>query len=166
MGFFDKFKKNKDENINLLTNVIDGNVIDLSKVNDEVFSSGMMGVGVAVIPTGSRVVSPGPGVIKFVFPAKHAIGMTLENGADIIIHVGINTVNLSGSGFESFVKEGTVVRRGDLLLKVNLDLIHKAGYETTTMVIITNKDKFSSFKYWHGLKSTSDNIIEIFPLTE
>lgn len=161
MGFFDKFMKNKDENINLLTNVIDGNVIDLSTVNDEVFSSGMMGVGVGIIPTGSRVVSPGPGVIKFVFPAKHAIGMTLENGADIIIHVGINTVNLNGSGFESFVKEGTIVKRGDLLLKVDLELIKKAGYETTTMVIVTNKDLFSDIKFIHGDKVTNDTIIEI-----
>lgn len=161
MGFFDKFKKNKDENINLLTNVIDGNVIDLSTVNDEVFSSGMMGVGVAVIPTGSRVVSPGPGVIKFVFPAKHAIGMTLENGADIIIHVGINTVNLNGSGFESFVKEGTIVKRGDLLLKVDLELIKKAGYETTTMVIVTNKELFSDIKFIHGNKVTNETIVEL-----
>lgn len=161
MGFFDKFKKNKDENINLLTNVIEGNVIDLSTVNDEVFSSGMMGVGVAVIPTGSRVVSPGPGVIKFVFPAKHAIGMTLENGADIIIHVGINTVNLNGSGFESFVKEGTIVKRGDLLLKVDLELIKKAGYETTTMVIVTNKELFSDIKFIHGNKVTNETIVEL-----
>lgn len=161
MGFFDKFKKNKDENINLLTNVIEGNVIDLSTVNDEVFSSGMMGVGVAVIPTGSRVVSPGPGVIKFVFPAKHAIGMTLENGADIIIHVGINTVNLNGSGFESYVKEGTIVKRGDLLLKVDLELIKKAGYETTTMVIVTNKELFSDIKFIHGNKVTNETIVEL-----
>jgi PTS system sucrose-specific IIC component len=161
MGFFDKFKKSKDENINLLTNVIDGNVIDLSTVNDEVFSSGMMGVGVAVIPTGSRVVSPGPGVVKFVFPAKHAIGITLENGADIIIHVGINTVNMYGSGFESFVKEGTIVKRGDLLLKVDLELIKKAGYETTTMVIVTNKELFSDIKFIHGNKVTNETILEL-----
>jgi len=159
MGFFDKLKKTKDVDLNKLTAVIDGEVVELSTVNDEVFSSGMMGVGVGIIPIGNKVVAPGSGVINFVFPAKHAIGVTLDNGAEVIIHVGINTVNLNGSGFESFVKEGTRIKRGDLLLKVDLDLIKKAGYDTTTMVIITNKDGFSNFEYSYGSKTTNDTII-------
>lgn len=161
MGLFDKFKKDQDEKPNELTSVIDGEVIELSTVNDEVFSSGMMGVGVGIIPSGNKVVSPCPGLINFVFPAKHAIGITLDNGAEVILHVGINTVNLNGSGFESFVKEGTKVKRGDLLLKVDIDLIKNAGYETTTMVIITNKDDFSDFKFVYGLKTTSETIITV-----
>jgi len=161
VGLFDKLKKNKDERKNSITCVIDGEVIELTKVNDEVFSSGMMGVGVGIIPSGNKVVSPGNGLVNFVFPAKHAIGITLDNGADIIIHVGINTVNLNGSGFECYVKEGTVVKRGDILLKVDFDLIEKSGYETTTMLIITNKEKFSDFKYDYGQHSVNDLIIEL-----
>jgi len=160
MGLFDKLKKNKDDFPNKLTNVIDGEVIDLTTVNDEVFSSGMMGVGVGIIPTGNKVVSPGQGIINFVFPAKHAIGITLDNGAEIIIHVGINTVNLNGSGFECYVKEGSIVKRGDLLLKVNFDLIEKSGYESTTMVIIINKDIFSDIQFKYGQKLTNEKIIE------
>lgn len=161
MGLFDIFKKNTDTTPNELTCVINGTVVELSTVGDEVFSSGLMGVGVGIIPSGNNVVAPGPGMINFVFPAKHAIGLTMDNGAEIIIHVGIDTVNLNGKGFESFVTDGKKVKRGDLLLKVDLDLIKQAGYEATTMVIITNKDSFSDIKLEHGPKTICDTIISL-----
>ena len=94
---------------------------------------------------------------------KHAIELTIDNGAEVNIHVGIDTVNLNGKGFESFVTDGKKVKRGDLLLKVDLDLIKQAGYEATTMVIITNKDSFSDIKLEleHGPKTISDTIISL-----
>jgi len=161
MGLFDKFKKTSDERPNELTSVVDGISVDLSTVKDEVFSSGMMGEGVGIVPTGNRIVSPGTGIVNFIFPTKHAIGLTLDNGAEVIIHVGIDTVNLNGTGFESFVKEGSKVKRGDLLLKVDLELIKKEGYDLTTMVIITNKASFSKIEPSWGEKTTKETIISL-----
>lgn len=161
MGLFDKLKKTVDERPNELTSVVDGNSVILSSVKDEVFSSGMMGDGVGIVPSSDKIVSPGNGTINFVFPAKHAIGLTLSNGAEVIIHVGIDTVNLNGRGFESFVKDGSKVKRGDLLLKVDFELIKTAGYNTTTMVIITNKTAFSKVEPSWGFKTINDTIITL-----
>ncbi len=161
MGLFDKLKKTTDERPNELTSVVDGECVDLTSVKDEVFSSGMMGDGVGIMPSTDKIVSPGSGTINFVFPAKHAIGLTLDNGAQVIIHVGIDTVNLNGKGFESFVKDGTKVKRGDLLLKVDFELIKNMGYDITTMIIITNKTAFSKIETSWGLKTTKDSIITL-----
>lgn len=117
---------------------IKGEVIDLTKVEDEMFSKKSLGEGFAIIPDVGELVAPTNGVIQMIFDTKHAIGMTTENGADILFHVGIDTVRLEGKPFEVFVKVGDHVKVGDTLLKFNIDEIKNAGYNPVTPVVVTN----------------------------
>lgn len=122
---------------------LNGKCVDLSEVNDPMFSEGMMGQGAAVIPEEGRVVSPVNGVISAIFDTKHAIGITSDNGAEILIHVGLDTVKLNGQFFDAKVKAGDSIKTGDLLLEFDMDSIKKAGYEVITPVIITNSSQYS-----------------------
>lgn len=119
-----------------------GEVKKLNEVNDEVFSTGAMGKGVAIEPTVGKVFAPISGTISVLFPTKHAIGITTDNGAEILIHVGIDTVQLEGEHFISHIKSGDRIEKGDLLVEFNIEKIKEAGYETSTIVIITNSDDF------------------------
>ncbi len=117
---------------------INGTVVELSDVSDPVFGKEVMGKGIAIQPKEGRVVSPINGTIATVFKTKHAIGLIDENGAEILIHVGIDTVQLDGEHFTAYVKEGDTVKVGDLLVEFDIEEIHAAGYETITPVIVTN----------------------------
>lgn len=115
-----------------------GTVKDLSEVADEVFSSGMLGKGIAIEPTNGQVNSPVDGIITTVFPTKHAIGVTSDEGVEILIHIGMDTVEMNGEGFESFVKQNERVKKGDLMMRVDLDKIKAAGLSSITPVAVTN----------------------------
>lgn len=119
---------------------ISGTVIPLTAVDDKVFSSGIVGQGFAIVPDEGRVYSPVDGHIASTFASGHAIGINSNGGAEILIHVGINTVQLEGQHFQMQVKEGDVVKKGQLLLTFDLDEIKKAGYDTVTPVIVTNSE--------------------------
>lgn len=119
---------------------ISGKVIPLSEVSDETFS--IMGKGIAIIPKKGSVVSPVNGKIEAIFKTKHAIGITSEEGAEILIHIGIDTVKLEGEHFTSYIKAGDTVKVGDKLVDFDIEKIKEAGYETVTPVIITNYDKY------------------------
>ncbi|MBL0790985.1 PTS glucose transporter subunit IIA [Klebsiella michiganensis] len=119
---------------------ISGKVIPLTAVDDKVFSSGTVGQGFAIVPDEGRVYSPVDGHIASTFDSGHAIGISSNRGAEILIHVGINTVQLEGQYFQMQVKEGDVVQKGQLLLTFDLDEIKKAGYDTVTPVIVTNSE--------------------------
>ncbi|SEL72337.1 PTS system, beta-glucosides-specific IIC component [Kosakonia sacchari] len=119
---------------------ISGQVIPLTAVDDKVFSSGTVGQGFAIVPDEGRVYSPVDGHIASTFDSGHAIGISSTGGAEILIHVGINTVQLEGQYFQMQVKEGDVVQKGQLLLTFDLDEIKKAGYDTVTPVIVTNSE--------------------------
>lgn len=119
-----------------------GNVKALSEVNDAAFSSEAMGKGIAIEPTVGKVVSPVNGVVSAVFPTGHAIGITSTDGAEILIHIGINTVQLAGKHFTPQVKQGDTVKQGDLLVNFDLEKIKEAGFDVTTPVIITNTDRY------------------------
>lgn len=121
-----------------------GQTIDLSAVNDATFSSGALGDGFAVIPSEGKVYSPVNGRISSVFPTKHAIGVISDNGAEILIHIGIDTVNLNGQYFDILIQDGAVVRAGEQLASFDLEKIKESGYDPTTMVIITNSSRFSN----------------------
>ena len=108
-----------------------GTVKDLSEVADEVFSSGMLGKGIAIEPTNGQVNSPVDGIITTVFPTKHAIGVTSDEGVEILIQ-------MNGEGFESFVKQNERVKKGDLMMSVDLDKIKAAGLSSITPVVVTN----------------------------
>ncbi|MBV7508399.1 beta-glucoside-specific PTS transporter subunit IIABC [Bacillus sp. sid0103] len=125
---------------------IKGLVKPLSEVNDATFSSGIMGRGFAIQPEEGKVVSPVAGKITTIFKTKHAIGITSDNGAEILIHVGIDTVKLNGKHFTSHVKDGEFVEVGDTLVTFDLDAIRSEGYDLITPVIITNPDRYQSIK--------------------
>ncbi len=118
-----------------------GKVVALKDVKDQVFASGAMGKGIAIEPSVGEVYSPVDGKVAAVFPTGHAIGITTNDGTDILIHVGIDTVSLKGKYFTPLVKEGDAVKIGDKILDFDLEKIKEAGYETITPMIITMSNK-------------------------
>ena len=129
--------------------VADGEVINIEDVKDPVFSQKMMGDGFAVEPENGHIVSPVAGKVTSVFPTKHALGLVTDNGLEVLVHIGLDTVSLEGKPFEVKVTEGQTVAAGDLLVEANLDAIREAGRETSTIVVFTNADAIKSVKVEH-----------------
>ena len=129
--------------------VADGQVINIEDVKDPVFSQKMMGDGFAVEPDNGRIVSPVAGKVTSVFPTKHALGLVTDNGLEVLVHIGLDTVSLEGKPFEVKVSEGQTVAAGDLLVEADLDAIRAAGRETSTIVVFTNADAIKSVKVEH-----------------
>ncbi|WP_080875844.1 PTS sugar transporter subunit IIA [Oceanobacillus timonensis] len=131
------FKKKESQEIELFAPV-DGEVIPLEEVPDPVFSEKMMGDGIAIKPSNGNIVSPVDGEIVQAFPTKHAVGVKAENGAEILIHIGLETVALDGEGFTMHVKEGDKVKKGDALVDVDLAVVGEKAVSTVTPLLITN----------------------------
>ncbi|WP_103662586.1 sucrose-specific PTS transporter subunit IIBC [Lactobacillus sp. HT06-2] len=141
---------------------VDGKAESIKKVSDKVFSSEMMGKGIAIIPSSSTIVSPVNGVVTVAYPTGHAYGLKSDNGAEILIHLGINTVNLDGKGFTTQVKQGQKVKKGDTLGTYDYHQVAKEGYENTVMVIITNtKDYAEVDPIATGEVKENDNLIAL-----
>ncbi len=121
-----------------LTSPIRGKLIPLNEVKDPAFTSGAMGAGVGIIPSEGKVFAPFDAKVEVLFETKHAIGLTGVNGEAILIHIGIDTVNLNGAPFNNLVNQGDTVKKGDLLLTFDIEAIKKAGYDVTTPFLITN----------------------------
>ncbi|MCF1616673.1 beta-glucoside-specific PTS transporter subunit IIABC [Tetragenococcus koreensis] len=121
---------------------LDGELIPLSAVEDEVFSSEAMGQGDAIIPTDGKLVAPFDGKIASVFPTKHAIGLTDENGIELLIHIGMDTVQLEGKHFTNHVEKGQMIKQGDALITFDVAAIKEAGYSVVSPVIVTNTNDF------------------------
>lgn len=136
-----------------------GNVIPISEVKDETFALEMLGKGVGILPYADRVVAPFDGTVTTFFETKHAIGLTNQDGLEILIHVGIDTVNLKGEHFKAYTKEDAAVKRGDLLLEFDKKCIEEAGYDTTTMVIVTNTDDYESVNCKTGQPAEEQDVI-------
>lgn len=120
-----------------------GNIVTLENVPDEVFASGAMGKGIAIDPADGVVVAPANAEVTLVFPTNHAIGLKTENGAEILIHIGMDTVSLSGKGFKSFVNVGDKVTPGQKLLEFDVNAIKAAGLPVITPIIVTNTDAYT-----------------------
>lgn len=131
---------------------MNGKVINLAEVNDGVFSEGMLGKGVAIEPFDGKVFAPFDGEVQMVYDTKHALGLMSDEGIELLIHVGIDTVQLNGKCYDVKVQNGQKIKKGDLLAEVNLEGIIEAGYRTVTPVIVTNSDDFSEISV-----TTSDN---------
>lgn len=121
---------------------VEGRTVPLSEVSDPTFSQEILGRGVAIIPEKGRIVSPADGVLTVMFETKHAISVTTDGGAEIIVHVGLDTVNLKGEHYTSFKKQGERVKTGECLLEFDLDAIKEAGYDVITPVIVCNTPNF------------------------
>jgi len=138
---FNFFKKEKK-----LTSVANGRIITVSKVPDQVFSQKFLGDGFAVVPTSGEFFSPADGIISDVTDTLHAYCITTDDNLEILVHIGIDTVELKGTGFTPLVKKGDRVSAGDAIAKANLEIIKEKGYNTTTVVVVTNMEKLASFK--------------------
>ena len=125
-----------------ITSPLAGEVKELSQATDPVFAQGLMGRGVVIVPSQGELVSPVNGTVTVFFPTKHAIGILSDEGVEILMHIGMDTVNLEGKGFEGYVSQGDKVKVGDKLISFDIDMIKKAGYVTETPVIITNSDSY------------------------
>lgn len=121
-----------------------GQVKPLSQATDPVFSSGVMGQGVVIEPSQGELVSPVNGTVTVLFPTKHAVGIVSEEGVEMLMHIGMDTVSLDGKGFESHIKQGDKVVVGQQLISFDMDVIKEAGLVTETPVIITNQDDFQA----------------------
>ena len=121
-----------------LSTPVEGEVIPLSEMNDDVFAEELMGKGMAVIPTVGKVFAPFDCTVESLFKTNHAIGLKDENGVELLIHIGIDTVKLEGKYFKAHIKQGDVVKAGDLLIEFDKEAIKNAGYDITTAVIVTN----------------------------
>lgn len=122
----------------VLVSPFKGQVLSLCDIKDEAFASGALGQGLAVVPSEGKLFAPASGVVSALFPTKHAVGITTEKGAEILIHVGMDTVKLEGTFFSSHVKQGDRVTKGQLLIDFDIEKIKEAGYEITTPILITN----------------------------
>lgn len=129
-------------NQEVIISPLKGEVTELSKVEDEAFSTGLLGKGIAIKPVEGKVVAPAGGVVTTFFPTGHALGITTDNGTEILIHVGMDTVQLEGKYFTPRVKQGDKIKAGDVLLEFDINKIKESGFSTITPVIITNSDKY------------------------
>lgn len=119
-----------------------GEVVALNEINDVTFAGEHMGKGIAIRPTSGRVVSPITGVVQTVYRTKHAIGLVSDDGVEMLIHIGQDTVKLKGQHFTTHVKDGDRVNAGDLIVEFDLQAIKDAGYETVTPIIVTNTSNY------------------------
>ncbi|MED3793561.1 sucrose-specific PTS transporter subunit IIBC [Niallia alba] len=125
---------------------VEGKAIDLATVNDPVFASGAMGKGIAIIPRIGKIYAPAEGILTVTNDSKHAYGIQTEKGAEILLHIGIDTVKLAGEGFKTYVKQGQKLKKGDLLGEFDIEKIHEAGFDSTVMIIVTNSIAYEEVK--------------------
>lgn len=138
LGIEDKFTDESSKNEYAFTLPMSGKVIKLDEVKDEAFKSGSMGEGFAILPSEGKLYAPFDGKVSMIFPTGHAIGLTSNNGTEILIHIGLDTVELEGRPFTAHVKQGDSVKHGDLLIDFNINYIVSKGYDITTPVVVTN----------------------------
>ncbi|MBS4803466.1 MAG: PTS glucose transporter subunit IIA [Clostridium sp.] len=141
-------EENKEEVVvakaNTLVAPVSGKAMPLSEVPDPVFAEKLAGDGAAIMAEGNTIVAPADGEVTLIFKTKHAFAMTLENGLEILVHIGLETVSLDGEGFEQLVEQGTKVKAGTPLIKINREFILSKGLSLATPVLITNVDATKS----------------------
>lgn len=122
---------------------LEGECVPITEVNDPTFSQGMLGDGVAIKPSGGRVLAPMDGTLMVMFPTGHAASVVSDDGAEVLIHVGLDTVKLKGDHFSVRAKQGDRVKKGDLLLEFDREALAAAGYDTITPIVITNAGDYA-----------------------
>ncbi|WP_244834010.1 PTS glucose transporter subunit IIA [Clostridium sp. BJN0001] len=152
-------KKETTENNNTLVCPIDGKTIPLSKVPDQVFAEKMAGDGIAIDTTGDTVVAPADGELTLVFKTKHAFAITLSNGIELLVHIGLDTVSLKGEGFEQLAQQGDKVKAGQPIIKIDRNFIKEKGFSLITPVLITNVDKVSEIKPFENIDAKSGETV-------
>ena len=141
---------------------VEGTVKDLAEVNDNVFAEGLMGKGIAIEPKVGKVVAPFDGIVEAIFKTNHAIGLKSNDGAEVLIHIGLDTVNLEGKHFKSHIEKGQAIKAGDLLVEFDIDAIKKEGYDVITPVIITNSDNYKDvMAVKNGEVTNKDDLLKL-----
>ena len=143
---------------------MEGEIRRLEESEDPTFASRMLGNGIVIIPKNGNVYAPVSGRLETVFPDGHAIGIVSENGTEILLHIGINTVEMGGTAYHILAKTGQEVKQGDLLLKADLKRITEAGYSTETVMIVTNTSDYLSIapEIKHRAKA-GDSVLTVIP---
>ena len=160
MGFFNKlFGKAEEKNDNGIYAPIAGQAVPVSEVPDPTFSSGMLGNGIAIIPTDGKVCSPVDGKVETMFDTGHACALTSSTGVEILIHVGLETVGLNGAPFTLHCKNGDTVKKGQLLFEADLAAIQAAGLPIITPVLVCNTDDYPTFETVTGKDVTNDDVV-------
>lgn len=149
---FDKLKKMFEKNVEIISikAVEDGRTIPMDQVNDQTFAQELLGPGIAIVPSNGTVTSPIDGKVATVMDTKHAVCIQGEDGLELIVHVGLDTVELNGKYYQAYKQTGDQVKAGDVLLEFDLDEIAKAGYDVTTPIVITNLSGYKITKCLTG----------------
>ena len=149
---FDSLKKMFEKNANTISlkAVEDGRTIPMDEVNDQTFAQELLGPGIAIVPSNGTVVSPIDGTIATVMDTKHAVCIQGEDGLELIVHAGLDTVELNGKYYQTYKEIGDQVKAGDVLLEFDLEEITKAGYDVTTPIVITNLGDYKITKCLTG----------------
>ena len=160
MGLFDKlFGKKEEINPNHVYAPLAGEAVAISEVPDPTFSSGAMGNGIAIKPTDGKVCAPVNGPVDMMFDTGHAVTLVSDNGIEILIHVGLETVGLEGKPFQVKVQNGQKVKKGDILMIADLAAIEAAGLPTITPVLICNTDDYTTFNTTTGKAVTNADVV-------
>lgn len=155
-------KSDSESESPLLYSPLEGTAIPMDQVKDETFAAEILGKGIAVIPEKGQVKAPCNAVVETVFDTKHAIGLKADNGAELLIHIGVNTVELGGKYYETHVSEGDRVKTGQLLITFDMDRIKAEGYDVTTPLIVTNTDEYQDIKVLKtGKTDYRDHVLEL-----
>ncbi|WP_373192105.1 beta-glucoside-specific PTS transporter subunit IIABC [Enterococcus sp. RIT-PI-f] len=166
--FKDKVVENKttvaDPKAEVLSKPVEGQVVALSEVNDEVFSSGMIGEGFGIIPTSGELIAPEDGEITMLFETNHAIGLKTRNGAELLFHIGLDTVQLEGKHFTPYVKAGDQVKQGQPLIQFDLDAIKAAGFDPIVICVVTNQENFTVKTIESTDEQSDQGVLLIAPL--
>ena len=160
LSFLKKNKVAEQANPNVLVAFLSGKVLPMEEVKDPVFSSKMLGDGLAIEPSSELIIAPCDGVISTIMEtSKHAVGITAANGMELLIHEGIDTVALNGEGFELYVKEGDTVKAGDKLIRFDSKLIKSRGYQTCCVLAVTNSDDYPDMKLHTGIDAIAGETV-------
>ena len=150
-----------NETVFELGNVVDGEVLPIENACDQIFSHKLLGDGIMIKPYNGLIVSPDDGIITMIYPTKHAIGLKLDNGIELLLHFGTNTVNLNGVGFELLVKLHQRVQKGDLLWNADLEYIKENATDESLLMVITKIDEGASIEKVYGDKKRGQTILKI-----
>lgn len=162
MGLFDKLlgKGSRDEGL-VIYAPMDGEAVAVSQVNDPTFSEEILGKGVAVRPTGTQVFAPCDATVEMMFDTGHAVSLQCDNGAEVLIHVGLETVNLKGTHYTVHAANGDKVKKGQLLITFDREAIKAAGYDTITPMVVCNSDSFSQVEAHTGPVKAGDVLLTL-----
>jgi len=140
---------------------VDGKVVDLESVPDEVFANKLVGDGVAIIPQNGEFTAPIDGVVSKIFDTNHAYIVTSDSGIDVMVHIGLETVSLNSQGFSPVVSQGDKVKAGDVIIKADLEYIKQNAADTITPVVISDEKSYKSIEKFYGDMTTAEIIMEV-----